>query len=154
MDAPITMIENEHPLQERLKMRLLEPSSGGVEKLISVFFSVVLKCPNPACRSSKLWKDGLDHSHSHKPQRLVCSRCGRRFYPHTSYVFHVLSQYLLAKLVDATLGNNIPLEALADQYHVSKALISSLFTLSSSPGRIHPGTDQTGKEGLGPEKIT
>ena len=120
------MSETNPTLQGWLRLAISEPATSGTATLISVFIQFLIKCPNLACQSSVLWKDGRDASHSKRPQRLVCVHCGRRFYPHTSYVFHVLSQSLLPELVDSVLRNGTPLEALARQYHVSPAFLSRL----------------------------
>lgn len=120
------MSETNPTLQGWLRLDISEPVTSGTAKLINVFIQFVLKCPNLACQSSVIWKDGQDSSHSKHPQRLACVSCGRRFYLHTSYVFHVLSQSLLPDLVDSVLSKGTPLEALARQYHVSPAFLSRL----------------------------
>lgn len=113
-------------LQGWLRLAISEPAPSGTAQLIRVFIRFLIKCPNPTCQSSAIWKDGRDASHSQRPQRLVCSQCGKQFYLHTSYVFHVLSQSLLDELLDAVLRQGTPLAALAQQYHVSKAFLSGL----------------------------
>lgn len=126
MVALMPMSQTKPTLQGWLRVTISEPATSGTATLISVFLQFVLKCPNLACQSSHLWKDGRDASHRHQPQRLVCARCGNRFYLHTSYVFHVLSQSLLEELLEAVLRKGTPLETLAQQYHVSQAFLSGL----------------------------
>lgn len=120
------MSETNPTLKGWLRLAISEPATSGTAKLISVFIQFVLKCPHPACPSSVIWKDGFDSSHSKHPQRLVCTRCGRHFYPHTSYIFHILSKSLLPELVDSILSKGTPLKALARQYHISPAFLSRL----------------------------
>jgi hypothetical protein len=60
--------------------------------------TVTLSCLCPRCESDDLICNGHDMNVQGNPQHLVCTRCGKRFYPHTSYHAKVFALALVAFL--------------------------------------------------------
>jgi len=99
--------------------------------------TVTLSCLCPRCESDELICNGHDVNVQGNPQHLVCAKCGKRFYPHTSYHAKVFALALVAFL-----GQLLDKGRISPQ-RLKAAMKSPSSTASSVMARIIKGVNQS-----------
>ena len=116
-----------HLYRGELRFEVPEPENESTEPLFKGCVEFPIKCPKCASGNKNLKKNGHDGQKTGKQQKFYCKRCKTYFYPHTSWVFVVLTKLVLEQVLLSIIGENLSLKAIATQYSLSKSFLSILF---------------------------